>query len=128
MDKDLSFGLIIGAGNAMRAQENALVRGGDAHMRTVEVALGLKAQLMQAQNRIAELEDALAIAKAGEAGRHAQFAALKDENPNCPLLGNSGRTFTDGAPKTKIRLIFEAAFDATARQLGIASPATRRED
>lgn len=132
MDKDLAFGLMVGAGGVMRAQEDALVRGGDAHARTVEVALGLKAQLTQAQSRIAELESQLALAKMEHAGRDAQFRAFSTQHPDSPLMAESGERFVDpdfrGRAKTKARLIFEAAFDALGRQLGITNPVAWRQN
>lgn len=61
-------------------------------------------------------------------GRDAQMTAFMAQHPDSPLLADSGRRFRDGDPKTKSRLIFEANFDAKARELGITNPAEHRLD
>lgn len=40
----------------------------------------------------------------------------------------SGKFYADGDPKTKGRLIYEAAFDAMGLSLGIANPVAHRAD
>lgn len=76
--------------------------------------------------RIAELEDLLAVSKAE--ARYTQFTALKTQYPDSPLFSDSGKRLLDGKVKTKIRLIFEAAFDVAARKFGIVNPAARRDN
>lgn len=103
--------------NAMTALNQA-----NANIRTLN-------RIVQEKNdRIAELEDALAVAQAEADGRLAQYQAMRDQHADSPQLAPSGKAFEDGSPKTKIRLIFEAAFDATARKMGISDPAARRHD
>ncbi|MFH5926658.1 hypothetical protein [Roseomonas xinghualingensis] len=103
--------------NAMTALNQA-----NANIRTLN-------RLVEGKNaRIAELEDALAVALADAAGAFAQYAAFKAEHAASPLFADSGRRFKDGRVKSRIRLIFERAFDASLAAAGIANPAARRND
>jgi len=51
------------------------------------------------------------------------------QHPDSPLLADCGKRFKEsGNAKLKLRLIFEAAFDAKGREMGITNPADRRVD
>ena len=128
----------INAQNASRARQ-AERESADAYEAIGEWkahAAGLKAQIQQRDARISEqdaeiarLKDALALETADVAGRKAQFDAFKTQHPDTSLLVDSGRRFkASGKAKTKARLIYEAAFDKKAREMGIANPAERRVD
>lgn len=61
------------------------------------------------------------------AGLEAQRDHLKKLGPGAHTAWQpSGQFFSDGDPKTKLRLIYEAAFDAKGRELGVADPARCR--
>ena len=77
---------------------------------------------------IATLKRQAQIDSASITGMKAQIAAIKAEHPGSPLLGKSGKAFSDGEPKTRLRVIYEDAFDAVLRKVGIASPRSFRED
>ena len=61
-------------------------------------------------------------------GLAAQTKAYREMHPDSPLRADSGKRYKDGDIKRKIALIYEAAFDATAKKLGISNPASRRAD
>jgi hypothetical protein len=48
----------------------------------------------------------------------ALMEALKSVCPNHPLLLTSGQKYVDGKPKSKLRILFEAAFDNKLRVVG----------
>jgi len=76
---------------------------------------------------IARLKDELAMASAGRDGLRAQGLAFKAELPtDADILSDSGERFEDGSIKNKSRILFEKAFDATARKFGITNPSSRR--
>jgi hypothetical protein len=54
--------------------------------------------------------------------------SLKAAHPNSPLSAESGKRFKDGTTKTKLRLVYEHAFDSALRTDGIVSPEKFRED
>lgn len=77
--------------------------------------------------QIARLKDELAIYQASMEAKKAQFDVLYDALPaSSDFLADSGQRFEGGKIKTKIRIIFERTFDATASKLGIANPSSRR--
>ena len=83
------------------------------------------------RKKIAEFERALIIAQAEGSARKAQVDALIALHNNSPLLASSGVVFVNagnmkGKPKTKVRMIYEAAFDKAASNDGIANPASER--
>lgn len=110
----------------------------DASLMGVAVATMAITKLRQAndslQNDIAQknaeierLKDELAITTAGRDGLKAQAVAFKNDLPaNADSLSDSGQRFSDGSIKNKSRILFEKAFDATARKLGISNPSSRR--
>lgn len=87
-----------------------------------------KEQTINQQNaEIARLKDELAMASAGRDGLRAQGLAFKAELPtDADILSDSGERFEDGSIKNKSRILFEKAFDATARKFGITNPSSRR--
>ena len=97
--------------------------------------LGLRKSLNQANENqrnlkahIEVLQAEVAVLKSVEAGRLAQIEAWKKMYPDSPLLADSGIRFADGDKKSKIRLIFEQAFDTMAKKLGISDPVKRRQN
>ena len=97
--------------------------------------IGLKNSLSAANETIRNLDAhvtamkaEIAILKSVEAGRLAQIEAWKKMYPDSPLLADSGTRFKDGDKKTKVRLIFEQAFDIMAKSLGISDPVKNRQD
>lgn len=85
---------------------------------------------IHAQNaEIQHLRIELAKAQANGKGCSAQTQSLLDENPNTKLreLSNIKYKSKDGF-KSKLRLIYEKAFDAFMRERGITNPADYRID
>ena len=74
--------------------------------------------------RIAELE----LEAMRAAGLEAQVKALLAQHPDSPLRADSGKLYKDGTAKKKIGVIYQDAFDAKGRAMGIANPAARRAD
>ena len=56
------------------------------------------------------------------AGLEAQIIALRKEHPDSRLLQHSQKRFEDGRAKTKLRLVYDDAFDHKGSTLGITSP------
>lgn len=87
----------------------------------------LKALVAEKDAEIARLKDELGISEAGRSAVTAQRDVLYDALPSgSDFLADSGQRFESGKIKTKIRIIFEKAFDATASKFGIANPSSRR--
>lgn len=114
------------------AQNREIAEAEEENEQLADAALKLKARYEAAQARIKELEaenGKLKIEAMDAAGRNAQVEALKAQHPASPLLADSGKRFkASGNAKTKLRLIYEAAFDAKGPEMGIANPADRRKD
>jgi hypothetical protein len=96
------------------------------------MATGLAAVVQQRNAllaEVAELKRQLAVAQANAVGISAQARALLAENPNTALMGDSGVAYKskEGA-KTKLRCIYEEAFDVAARKRGIEHPEQHREN
>ncbi len=90
-------------------------------------------RITELNDRVAKLEAQVAmyrrraaIGESDAAGKKAQIEALIAQHPTSPLNQNSGVRFKDGSVKKKIRLIYEAAFDAVAKTWGITDPASNR--
>jgi hypothetical protein len=94
-------------------------------------------QVHQLEKRIHELEEKLkatqrelGLKKAANEGLMAQAnalkAALKAAYPKCPLLGPSGKVWNSGPmagkQKSRLRVVWEQAFDVEAKRLGAADP------
>lgn len=76
-----------------------------------------------ARAQLAKATKALAIEQSSAAGLVAQVRALKGECPNSKLLVPTGRKFQDGEAELVMhRDVFDPAFDAKARELGIQNP------
>lgn len=87
----------------------------------------LQNDIAQKNAEIERLKDELAISSASRDGLRAQALAFKSDLPvNADSLSDSGQRFSDGSIKNKSRILFEKAFDATARKLGISNPSSRR--
>jgi len=71
-----------------------------------------------------------ALYEGAVAQRDAVIEALRALSPNHPVLQNSASKFKDGKPKSKLRLIFEAAFDKDMLRVGgiFANPKAYRTD
>lgn len=129
-------------GTNAAAAQSARRDANDANMRADAIKHGaegailtLVAQRNQLQARIAQLEAENADLKSRAyqaemvvAGRDAQLDAMEAAHTNSPLLADSGKRFKDGDVKSKLRLIFEAAFDAKAKAMNITNPVKWRED
>jgi hypothetical protein len=70
----------------------------------------------------------LAVLYADAAGLEAVVDGFKGLHPNSPLMADAGRRFRSGNAKRKLTLLYEAAFDAKARELGIVDPQAHRAD
>ena len=91
-------------------------------------AKGWYERAMKLEARITELEGKLKLEEMISAGRKAQVDEMKKQHADSPLMADSGKRFKDGDMKTELRLIYEQAFDAKGREMGIANPADRRQD
>jgi chitodextrinase len=85
-------------------------------------------RIVATQNeRITSLEDQLTVEKANAGAYEAWVRAFIAQHPDSPLRADSGKRFkATGNVKTKGRLVYEAAFDTTLREMGIANPVSRR--
>ncbi len=88
----------------------------------------LEAQLKAAQS---ELSKKKATSAALLAQANAMKNALKAVDPGSRLLGPTKEVWRSGVlagqPKTGLRLIWERAFDATAKELGVENPLSMRQ-
>ena len=75
--------------------------------------------------RVAELEGQLAVKQAASDGHAAVVEAFKAQHAESPLLVQEG-VLRNGNPRRRSTSIWIAAFDATARRLGIANPEAHR--
>lgn len=102
---------------------------------TAERIAGLQAELAEQRGRNAELERLLGLAEARllvetmhAAGLTAQAAHLLGLGPDSPMAAEaSGEHYADGTPKTRLALVYEAAFDAKGQELGVTSPEQFRD-
>lgn len=77
--------------------------------------------------QIARLKDELAVMTAGAYACDAQVKALRPLIPDgSDIIADSGQRYADGRIKTKLRIIYENMYDATASRLGIANPSSRK--
>ncbi len=107
--------------NAARKNGNAAAAISEKLVKWVEYARELEAE-------VDELKDRLAVKTAHAAGLKAIFDGFKEAHKNSPLMQYSGKYFRDGDAKHIYHDLYERAFDATARELGIDDPAERRAD
>ena len=88
----------------------------------------LQNDIAQKNAEIARLKDELAIKTADVEARREQFKAMRPLIPTgSDIISDSGQRYADGRIKTKLRIIWEKTFDATARKLGISNPSSRRD-
>lgn len=97
-------------------------------------AAELRAALAEREQRLAALEQQLARTEArlllemmhseGLAAQATELAAIGTEAANTP----TGAHYADGTPKTRLTAIYEAAFDAKGRELGVERPESFRAD
>ena len=87
----------------------------------------LQNDIAQKNAEIERLKDELAISESTSEARKAQTQALRSLIPDgSDIISDSGQRYADGRIKTKLRIIWERTFDATASKLGIANPSSRR--
>ena len=91
-------------------------------------AAKLEKALRESRARVKELETDLAVQTAHADGIQAQALALIAEHPTTPLRRATDKRASDGSVKSHIRLLYEAAFDASLRKLApqLGDPASRR--
>ena len=83
----------------------------------------------QLEQRIRDLELALAVEKAHSGGLTVQAEALKRGCPSNPALADSGQRFKkSGNIKSVSRLAYEREFDRIARDARISDPTKYRAD
>lgn len=75
--------------------------------------------------KVASLEAALAVEKAAAEGHAAVVEAFKAQHASSPLLVQEG-TLRNGQPRRRSTSIWIAAFDRTARAMGITTPEAHR--
>jgi hypothetical protein len=94
----------------------------------------LEGRVRDLEAKLKETQEELTLKKASNEGLMAQAAALKAAlkaaYPKSPLLGPSEAVWKSGAlagkKKTKLRVIWERAFDAAAKRLGEKDPLRKR--
>ena len=122
MADDYIFGLALG--NAQRA--NAVTAAAYAGAQKLHEAA---AHIGALKDEVATLKRQAQIDAAAYVARTAQITAMMAAHPDSPLLANTGKKFKKtGAPKSKLRLVFEEGFDSALRKGGIVSPEVFRED
>jgi hypothetical protein len=118
-------------GNGSHILLGGMIRNHHTAVHNGEVADEWKAVAKKAQAEVARLNEAHAISESGKVGALAQVKALREAlkqvAPNHSLLADSGQRFSDGRTKSRIRLIFDQAFDAFAVQCGLSNPASIRD-
>lgn len=121
MSDDYMFGLAIGNGQRANAATAAAYQGAQ-ELHKAAAYIGKLKDENATMKRQAQIDDA------SIAGLKAQIDAFKAQHPTSPLLANSGKLFNDGGAKSKLRLIYELAFDAALRAVGIVSTGSIRKD
>jgi len=85
----------------------------------------------QLEARLAEAQQQAQVNQATIAGLNAQLQAFAQAYPQSPLLQPMGNVYQNGPrkgqQKTKVRAMFEQAFDATLRKFGITNPLAHRD-
>lgn len=118
-------------GNGSHILLGGMIRNHHTAVHNGDVADEWKAVAKKAQAEVVRSSEAHAITQSDSVGFSAQTnalrEALKQVAPNHPLLADSGQRFPDGRPKSRIRIIFDQAFDAHAVKCGIKSPASIRD-
>lgn len=115
-----------------------VVEGADASLAALEAAAGtlatklaaLRAALAERTEAAAALERQLAVTEAKlmvetmhAEGLTAQAAHLLGLGADAvSALEPSGEAYADGTPKTRLALVYEAAFDNKGREMGVEQP------
>lgn len=84
--------------------------------------------LQEQADEVATLKDELNLQLMHVAGLEAQrdhMKAMGDQAHHA--WAQSGRHFKDGVVKTRLRLVYEAAFDARGGELGVKDPSRKRK-
>ena len=92
----------------------------------------LRRALNQTRQELADAKGKVQSQEAMIAGLLAQVKAMREQHPNSPLLQTTSQIWqggdNKGKPKTKLRVLYEAAHDAVLKKLGIAHPERIRGD
>jgi hypothetical protein len=86
----------------------------------------VKIEALKAQVKAMTLQ--LAVLHADVAGLDAVLDAFKRFHASSPLMAATGHHFRSGNVKRRITVLYEAAFDGKARELGIVNPVQHRAD
>lgn len=86
-----------------------------------------QAELDEAYDNIRQLQAALAVEQARNAGFAAIVTALKPYAEGTDITKPTGRRFADGRQETGISLIFNKGFDKRAKELGLQNVESLRE-
>jgi len=122
ISESLAWGYVR-AGNQNTADAHGAVHEANAKIRH------LNNRTLTAEAEVDRLRDMLEIAQSEIAGLVAQRTAFKNQDPNSPLLTDSGKRYaSDGKMKLAIRIILEKYFDEKAASFKISNPACRRDD
>jgi hypothetical protein len=119
-----THGYLIGAVREANDEADSAAAKLDVANTTIERQSTL---LWEQKALIGRLREELAVARAQIAGHAAQVDALVEQHLNDHLLADSGQRFWDGRVKTKLHLVFEAAFDKYLHDSGISNPAAHRD-
>jgi len=96
-----------------------------------EQAWAWKREAERLQGMMTGLQQQAVVDQATIAGLNAQLQALAEAHPQNPLLQPSGKVYQNGPrkgrPKSKARMVFEAAFDAALKKLNISNPLAHRD-
>lgn len=130
---DVAFDANLARDSASRAEDRAS-RAEDRNERALLGILQMRQKLEALQKTVAQqnaeivrLKDEVALAKASDNARREQFKAIRPLIPaDSDIISDSGQRYEDGRIKTKLRIIFEKTYDATASKLGIANPVDHR--
>jgi hypothetical protein len=133
-----SIGLIYGAARATR-RHNRQIAEADGEVDKANAEIEKADRIIAAKNKVIADDNAYVdklwrkydLEAAHSAGltalTNAFRAALRQSAPNHPLLQKTGRVFVaDGKAETNSRSIYNEAFDAKAKALGLANPETLR--
>jgi hypothetical protein len=109
---------------AVRSFDRTLARNADDAQAIINEK---NERLVELLELVEQLQDKIALQKAGIAARDAQVIAFAEAHPDSPLLVHTGKVYPSGRKQTKAGVIFENAFDKKAREVGIQNPVSRRD-
>jgi hypothetical protein len=93
-----------------------------------DMARRYEAQIRELQDNLERMSLALAVEQSNVAGLQAQVDKFKESHPDSILLHPTSHRFKDGQGKPIARVIFELAFDANLKGLGVSNPAQYQLD